>query len=703
MGILMVVLFVAMTGCKGNKKAKKPYVKSTAEIKNGTTKAEGKDSEQSEVPLMVGCDSLGNNFNPFLAENGTDLQAVNLTQTKLFGTDRAGRLVEKGIDGELLSYHGEQYTYYGIADIKKTYKRKLGYTVYRITLRDDLIFSDGQPITIDDVIFSIYAFCDTDYKGPVTLGQSNIRGLLNYQADSARAEGYTEQQVEKYIKKKPEKLREWMKKHSESEENYRDKLYREARLQMAASSKKKGNPVNNIEGIKRLNDYEMRIYTTGYDNHFVEQLQIPVCPLHYYGNTAKYHFEDNQFGFAKGDLSAIQANKTTPMGAGAYRFVKYESGIAYYMANELYYQGCPNITYLHLKDLTKLFPDEELTAAKLAEEIQGGTIDIVLDTLEQSDVEAIGTINETGKLSDDVIQTRMIANAAYAYVGINPEQIKLGTDAASAESKALRQALATVFSACRGIAIEKTGSKLTLVNAPALKSSWLSPEQQQKDLIAYAKGSDSDKDIYKSDDSLEEKRGAAKEAALEWFAAAGYTVEDGKITAAPIGGALSFRMQLAGGPDSEGYLLATTAAADLQELGITIQIETVTPEHLSENLRRLREGLKPAKEPLQLWYAEESLKPEPELAKRFAYLQDAGLTQVLQQIEEMPDAQKRQETVQAAFETIQSYVTEIPAYQHRTAMLFSGERINEKTMTGDVTLFYDWAREVQNIEMKKKN
>lgn len=697
---MLVALLMTMTGCNGNKKAKKPFVKSTAEVKDGNTQAAGKGNEQSEVPLMIGCDKLGRNFNPFLAESAADLQAVNLTQTKLFGTDRAGQLVEKGIDGELRKYNGTNYTYYGIADIKKTYKPKLGYTVYRITLRDDLIFSDGQPITVDDIIFSLYAFCDTDYKGPVTLGQSDIRGLLNYQADSALAESYSDAKVEKYIEKKPKKLQAWMKKHNEKENDYDKKLHREARLQMAAAAKKKGDSVANIEGIKRLNDYEMRIYTNGYDSHFIEQLQIPVCPLHYYGDTTKYRFEENQFGFAKGDLSAIQANKTTPMGAGAYRFIKYESGIAYYMANEMYYQGCPAITFLYLKDLTKLFPGEELTAAKLAEEIKGGTIDVVFDTLEQSDVEAIGSINENEKLSGDFIESRLISNTGYTYVGLNPTQIKVGADAMSTQSKALRQGLATVISACRDVELETRGSNLTIVNAPAIKSSWLSPEQAQDDLISYASDTEGDKTIYKSDDKLEDKRSAAKETALKWLETAGYTIQDGKVTAAPVGGAMAFQLQLAGGTDTLGYQLATAAAADLQEIGFTLNIKTVTQESLSENVSALR-GKQDTD--LQLWFAEEMLTAEPELAKRFSYVSDISLDQTLQKIGKSTDAEERQELTQTAFDSIQSFVVEIPAYQHRTAMLISGERINNKTMTEDVTVFYDWLREVQSIEMKNKN
>ena len=97
--LLAASMVFGVTGCGRQKKAKKPYVQSTAEVKNGTAKAEGKGKQQSEVPLIIGCGRLDKNFNPFLAQAASDEQVMNLTQTKLFDTDRAGRLVEKGIDG----------------------------------------------------------------------------------------------------------------------------------------------------------------------------------------------------------------------------------------------------------------------------------------------------------------------------------------------------------------------------------------------------------------------------------------------------------------------------------------------------------------------------------------------------------------------------------------------------------------------------
>ena len=79
--LLAASMVFGVTGCGKQKKAKKPYVQSTAEVKNGTAKAEGKGKQQSEVPLIIGCGRLDKNFNPFLAQAASDEQEsfVNTT------------------------------------------------------------------------------------------------------------------------------------------------------------------------------------------------------------------------------------------------------------------------------------------------------------------------------------------------------------------------------------------------------------------------------------------------------------------------------------------------------------------------------------------------------------------------------------------------------------------------------------------------
>ena len=36
-------------------------------------------------------------------------------------------------------------------------------------MRDDLVFADGTPITIDDVILNLYVYMDPTYDGSATL------------------------------------------------------------------------------------------------------------------------------------------------------------------------------------------------------------------------------------------------------------------------------------------------------------------------------------------------------------------------------------------------------------------------------------------------------------------------------------------------------------------------------------------------------
>ena len=45
--------------------------------------------------------------------------------------------------------------------------KKKNTTEYKIKIRNDMRFSDGEKVTIDDVIFSMYVFCDTSYRETV--------------------------------------------------------------------------------------------------------------------------------------------------------------------------------------------------------------------------------------------------------------------------------------------------------------------------------------------------------------------------------------------------------------------------------------------------------------------------------------------------------------------------------------------------------
>ncbi len=121
-------------------------------------------------------------FSPFYTETVTDHNVVDITQLQLLPSDRAGAPVLQGIEGETRSYNGADYTYYGPADLTMT-QNPDGTVYYDIILRDNLTFSDGEPVTVDDLIFSIYVLCDPAYNGPSRLGEMPIQGLEAYRAD----------------------------------------------------------------------------------------------------------------------------------------------------------------------------------------------------------------------------------------------------------------------------------------------------------------------------------------------------------------------------------------------------------------------------------------------------------------------------------------------------------------------------------------
>ncbi|MBR3423747.1 MAG: ABC transporter substrate-binding protein, partial [Clostridia bacterium] len=109
--------------------------------------------------LVVGYSPFSSKFSPFFSETAYDQDAYAMTQLGLLTSDRTGAIILKGIEGETKEYNGTDYTYYGPADLTIT-ENEDGTVYYDFKLRDDLKFSDGEKLTVDDVIFSMYVLCD---------------------------------------------------------------------------------------------------------------------------------------------------------------------------------------------------------------------------------------------------------------------------------------------------------------------------------------------------------------------------------------------------------------------------------------------------------------------------------------------------------------------------------------------------------------
>ena len=227
--------------------------------------------------------------------------------------------------------------------------------------------------------------------------------------------------------------------------------------------------VPNISGIKKLDQYTVEIKTNGYEAPAIYSLFGGyVTPMHYYGDKAQYDYEKNMFGHPFGDLSLVQAKTTQPMGAGAYKFVKYENRVVYFEANENYFRGEPLTKFVQFKET-----DESETVAGVA----SGTVDVGDVSGSKKNYEEISGYNSNGEISGDKILTAKVAYLGYGYIGLNADNVLVGTDPASQQSKDLRKAIATVLAVYRDAAYDSYyGEAASVINYPISNTSWAAPQ-----------------------------------------------------------------------------------------------------------------------------------------------------------------------------------------------------------------------------------
>ena len=177
---------------------------------DSTQKAES-IQESDNTPLVIAERGITQNFSPFFAETQGDRNVSDLTSAYLLGKDRNGEYVLQGIEGETRNYNHTDYPYWGISDCAVK-KGKNGNVSYTFTLRDGVLFSDGTPLTADDLIFTMYVYLDPAYDGPVELNQLPITGLKEYIGNSYKVcnlmlqRGESNENFDQYSKKKQKKF-----------------------------------------------------------------------------------------------------------------------------------------------------------------------------------------------------------------------------------------------------------------------------------------------------------------------------------------------------------------------------------------------------------------------------------------------------------------------------------------------------------------
>jgi peptide/nickel transport system substrate-binding protein len=293
---------------------------------------------------------------------------------------------------------------------------------------------------------------------------------------------------------------------------------------------------------------------------------------------------------------------------------------------------------------------------------------------------------------------------------MNANNVKVGDDSGSEESKNLRKAFATIFSVYRDVAIDSYyGELASVINYPISNTNWAAPQATDDDYqIAFSVDVDGN-DIYTSDMSADDKYEAAKEAALGFFEAAGYTVENGVVTAAPEGASLEYELLIPadGNGDHPSFMIVTLASEALKEMGINLIVTDLT------NSADLWEGLNA--QTVDMWCAAWQSTVDPDMYQVYFSgndempaggssthyaINDADLNDLILAARMSTDQEYRKAVYKACLDIIIDWACEIPVYQRLNAYAFSSERVDIDTITPDMTTYYGWMAEIENTVLK---
>ncbi|MGG0258495.1 ABC transporter substrate-binding protein [Bacillus mycoides] len=169
-GLLVTFLStsVLLAGCaqeetSTNEATKMPKVKDEFIKASDKAKSPAKAKERKDT-FVVGMPSPGGIFLPHFMENGWDGNITQAIFAPLVGLDKEGK---------------------PIPILAKKWDISEDQLTYTFHLKDDLKFSEGSPLTADDVAFTLTLLHDPTYSGATDISQTAIKGGQAYKEGKA--------------------------------------------------------------------------------------------------------------------------------------------------------------------------------------------------------------------------------------------------------------------------------------------------------------------------------------------------------------------------------------------------------------------------------------------------------------------------------------------------------------------------------------
>lgn len=393
--------------------------------------------------LKIGVTDIHGVFNPFYSECDADTQVVS----QMFRP-----IQRKSADNSLINHSGGiSYEYVGDGKVK-----------YTVSIKDNMMFSDGTNITIDDVLFFYYFISDATYDGIYKSWYLNdIVGLKEYYFDDENYEAsiseieetvadnytlttidvddYSEYLVATRLEGKLDggldslspsgiSWREYLIKlgYSEAIDDLGANPSDEAVLKLAAEAEAESNPfaynpeswyrkklyteyidknysdgidVTEIEGIKKINDYTCTVLFNSGNINAISQLNALLVSKNCYA-----------VEYVKGAADKIKNFEGVAVCSGPYTLIEYSDGEVTMAANRYYSDA--DFAFGKLK-----FIDLALDGDDPIESVAAGKIDVVTtlaDTksvTELSDKPVRYVISDCDYYISMFLNTRSLTNA----------------------------------------------------------------------------------------------------------------------------------------------------------------------------------------------------------------------------------------------------------------------------------------------------
>ncbi|MBQ7906690.1 MAG: hypothetical protein IJ309_01805 [Clostridia bacterium] len=125
--------------------------------------------------FVIQSEELDGVFNPFYATTGPDNTIVGMTQI--------GMLTSKYVNGKVEVGYGDDQAVV-TKDFAFGQNAAKTETTYTFVLKKNILFSDGHPLTIEDVLFNLYVYLDPVYTGSNTMYSTDIKGLSAYRTQT---------------------------------------------------------------------------------------------------------------------------------------------------------------------------------------------------------------------------------------------------------------------------------------------------------------------------------------------------------------------------------------------------------------------------------------------------------------------------------------------------------------------------------------